>query len=73
MRRRRRRRDDLGVNDAPILICFDGSPDARRAIETAATVLGSRRAVVLDIAPPMTGAESLAAVSSVVPATRSRS
>jgi nucleotide-binding universal stress UspA family protein len=67
MQRRRRRRDDPDVNDAPILICYDGSPDARRAIETAASLLGSRRAVVLDVGPPLTASESLAAVSSVVP------
>jgi nucleotide-binding universal stress UspA family protein len=55
------------TNDSPILICYDGSDDAARAITTAATLLGPRRAVVLDIAPPLTGAESVAAVSSVVP------
>jgi nucleotide-binding universal stress UspA family protein len=55
------------TNDSPILICYDGSDDAARAIATAATLLGPRRAVVLDIAPPLTGAESVAAVSSLVP------
>jgi nucleotide-binding universal stress UspA family protein len=60
-------RENSDMTDAPILICFDGSDDADRAIATAATILGSRRAVVLDIAPPLTGAESVAAVSSVVP------
>jgi hypothetical protein len=60
-------REDSDMTDAPILICYDGSDDADRAIATAATIVGSRRAVVLDIAPPLTGAESVAAVSSVVP------
>jgi nucleotide-binding universal stress UspA family protein len=55
------------MDEKPILICYDGSDDAARAITAAATLLGSRRAVVLDIAPPLTGAESVAAVSSVVP------
>jgi nucleotide-binding universal stress UspA family protein len=55
------------MSDPPILICYDGSGNAARAIATAATLLGSRRAVVLDIAPPMTAAESVAATSSVVP------
>jgi nucleotide-binding universal stress UspA family protein len=55
------------MNDRPILICYDGSGNAARAIATAATLLGRRRAVVLDIAPPLTGAESVAAMSSVVP------
>jgi nucleotide-binding universal stress UspA family protein len=55
------------VTDAPILICYDGSADAARAIEAAATLLGPRRAVVLDIGPPITGAESVAMISAVVP------
>jgi nucleotide-binding universal stress UspA family protein len=51
----------------PILICYDGSPGAVRAIEAAATLLGPRRAVVLDVAPPITPAESMATLSPVVP------
>ena len=57
------------MNDAPILICFDGSEHAGRAIETAASLLGNRRAVVLDVAPFLTVAESFATVSSAVPGT----
>ncbi len=53
--------------DAPILICYDGSADSDRAIEAAAVLLGPRRAVVVDIGPVLTGAESVAALSSVVP------
>jgi nucleotide-binding universal stress UspA family protein len=55
------------VNDAPVLICYDGSADAARAIEAAATLLGTRSAVVLDVAPPITAAESVATISPVVP------
>jgi nucleotide-binding universal stress UspA family protein len=55
------------MNDAPILICYDGSAGAKRAIETAAQLLGARRAVVLDIAPPITVSESVATLSPVVP------
>jgi nucleotide-binding universal stress UspA family protein len=55
------------MNNTPILICYDGSPGAVRAIEAAATLLGPRRAVVLDVAPPITPAESLATLSPVVP------
>ena len=55
--------------DAPILICFDGSADSDRAIEAAAALLGPRRAVVVNIGPILTGAESVAALSSVVPGT----
>jgi len=55
------------MDDAPILICYDGSADADRAIEAAAALLGARRAVVVDIGPTLTTAEGVAAVSSVVP------
>jgi nucleotide-binding universal stress UspA family protein len=55
------------MNGAPILICYDGSPGAVRAIETAATLLGPRRAVVLDIASPITAEESLAVTAPVLP------
>ena len=57
------------MDDAPILICYDGSADSDRAIEAAAALLGPRRAVVLDIGPTLTAAESVAGLSSVVPGT----
>jgi nucleotide-binding universal stress UspA family protein len=60
-------RDDPSMNNTPILICYDGSPGAARAIEAAATLLGPRRAVVLDVAPPITPAESVATISPLVP------
>jgi nucleotide-binding universal stress UspA family protein len=53
------------MNDSPILICYDGSEGARRAIDTAAALLGPRHAVVLDVAPPLTRAESIASVTAV--------
>jgi len=55
------------MHDAPILICYDGSDPADRAIDAAADLLGARTAVVLDVAPPITTAESLATLSPVVP------
>jgi nucleotide-binding universal stress UspA family protein len=55
------------MNDKPILICYDGSDHARRAIDAAAELLGPRRAVVLDIGPPLTVSESLAAMAPVAP------
>jgi nucleotide-binding universal stress UspA family protein len=55
------------VKDGRILICYDDSASARRAIDEAAKLLGRRRAVVLDVGPLLTGAESVAALSSVVP------
>ena len=55
------------MQDEPILICYDGSEGAQRAIDVAAKLLGPRHAVVVDVGPPLTAAESLASVSSVVP------
>jgi nucleotide-binding universal stress UspA family protein len=55
------------MDDRPILIAYDGSQGARRAIRAAAELLGPRRAVVLDIASPVTTAESIALTSSIVP------
>jgi nucleotide-binding universal stress UspA family protein len=55
------------MDDPPILICYDGSDDSARGIKAAAALLGPRRAVVLDIAPPITPGESLGTMSSVVP------
>jgi nucleotide-binding universal stress UspA family protein len=53
------------MDESPILICYDGSAGADRAIETAAALFGPRHAVVLDVAPPMTPAESVVAVTAV--------
>jgi nucleotide-binding universal stress UspA family protein len=55
------------MDDAPILICYDDSNGARRAMEAAAALFADRRAVVLDVAPPLTVAESYAALGSVTP------
>src|ERR1700751_3102606 len=51
------------MDNAPILICYDGSPDAARGIETAAALLGARRALVLEVASPLTPPASAAAIS----------
>jgi nucleotide-binding universal stress UspA family protein len=55
------------MSDAPILICYDGSDGARHAIDVAADLLGARRAIVLDVGPPLTQAESYATLGPVVP------
>jgi nucleotide-binding universal stress UspA family protein len=55
------------MEDAPVLICYDGSESADRAIAAAAALLGPRRAVVLDVGPPLTAGESLATVAPVIP------
>jgi len=56
------------MTDAPILICYDGSDDSARAIGEAASLFGPRRAVVLDVGPMLTPAESLAMMGPVSPA-----
>ena len=53
--------------DRQILICFDGSNDAERAVEAAAALLGPRPAVVLNVVPALRFAESTAAISSFGP------
>jgi nucleotide-binding universal stress UspA family protein len=50
------------VADAPILICYDGSDEARRAIDVAAELLVERRAMVLYVGPLLMVAEAYAAV-----------
>jgi nucleotide-binding universal stress UspA family protein len=45
---------------APILICYDGSDEAKRAIAAAAALLKNRRAIVLNVVPLVTVAESFA-------------
>jgi nucleotide-binding universal stress UspA family protein len=52
-----------------VLICYDGSDEAGRAIDVAAALLVSTTAVVLDVAPPLTAAEQVATIASVVPGT----
>jgi nucleotide-binding universal stress UspA family protein len=55
------------TDDKPILLCYDGSPEADRAIEAAGDLFGRRRAFVVHVLPWMTAAESFAATSSIVP------
>jgi nucleotide-binding universal stress UspA family protein len=57
------------MSNAPVLICYDGSKSAEKAIDVAATLLGPRRAVVMDVGPPITLAESLAVTSPFAPDT----
>ncbi len=42
---------DRRERDGQILICYDGWESARRAIVVAASLLGQRKAVVLDVGP----------------------
>jgi nucleotide-binding universal stress UspA family protein len=59
-----RENEEDSMNVAPILICYDGSEPARRAIRLAAAILGPRNAVVLDVAPLFEPAESYAVAAS---------
>jgi len=54
------------VDDGPILICYDGSEGARRAIAAAAALLVGRRAVVIDVGPVMV-AQGYAALATDAP------
>ena len=54
------------MKDSPMLIYYDGSDEARRAIAAAADRLSPRPAVVLDVTPPLTVEESEAAMFSPV-------
>jgi nucleotide-binding universal stress UspA family protein len=56
------------MDGAPILICYDGSKLAQRAIRVAAGMLGPRRAIVLDVAPRFTPEESYAVAASAASA-----
>jgi nucleotide-binding universal stress UspA family protein len=55
------------MNDRPLLICYDGSPGARRAIAAAAELLAPRHAIVVNIEPVLTTSESFALMSAPVP------
>jgi nucleotide-binding universal stress UspA family protein len=51
-----------------MLICYDGSEGARHAIGRAVELFGHRRAVVVDVGPPLTTSEALASIATVPPA-----
>lgn len=55
------------MNDAPMILCYDDSDGARRAIEAAAELLPGRRAVVLDVGPLVTPKQAYAAAPFAVP------
>src|SRR5690349_12764681 len=43
----------------PLLVCYDGSDDARYAIETAATLFPGRRALVVSVWQRLAGVDSI--------------
>jgi nucleotide-binding universal stress UspA family protein len=58
---------EVNVDDSPILICYDDSDGAKRAIEVAAALLVDRKAVVLAVGPPLTVGESYASLGVMTP------
>jgi hypothetical protein len=54
------------MEENPILISYDGSEDARRAIAAAADLLSSHEAVVLDVTPPVTVEEEASLFERIV-------
>jgi nucleotide-binding universal stress UspA family protein len=65
---RTRSDEEVFMEVGPILICYDGSEPARRAIGVASGILGPRAAVVLDVAAFLTRAESYAVAASAASA-----
>jgi nucleotide-binding universal stress UspA family protein len=55
------------MNDVPILICYDATDASDHAIEVAAKLFAGRRAVVLDVGPPLTVAQSSVVIVPDVP------
>jgi nucleotide-binding universal stress UspA family protein len=64
-----RREKTAATVSEQILICYDGSAEAERALERASALLVHRHAVVLTVSRAMTFAEGVAATSSLVPGT----
>ena len=46
--------------EGPLLVCYDGSEDARHAIESAADLIGHRHAVIATVWQPFAGLDSVA-------------
>ncbi|MEO8687900.1 MAG: universal stress protein [Solirubrobacteraceae bacterium] len=53
-------RGHTSAADGPLLLCYDGSEDARQAIERAGRLFGGRHALVLTVRQPTTGLGSIA-------------
>ena len=61
------------MESSTILICYDGSPEAQRAIEAAGSLVHAGRAIVLDVGPLLTTAESYSLFTPPGPERSSRS
>jgi nucleotide-binding universal stress UspA family protein len=53
------------MTPSPLLICYDGSEGARRAVGAAATLLVERTAVILAVAAPTTAVQALDTLGTV--------
>jgi len=53
------------MTPSPLLICYDGSEGARRAVGAAATLLVERTAVILAVAAPTTAVQALDTLGAV--------
>jgi nucleotide-binding universal stress UspA family protein len=51
-------RHSMNESNKPVLICYDDSDSARRAIDAAADLLPGRRTVVLNVGPHLTPLQS---------------
>ena len=54
------------MTNRPVLICYDDTPEAQRAVETAAALFGPRSAVVLNVGSVLTVSESIAVSEATV-------
>jgi len=53
------------MTPGPLLICYDGSDGARRAVDAAAKLLEERTAVILAVAAPTTAVQALDTLGTV--------
>jgi nucleotide-binding universal stress UspA family protein len=53
------------MTTSPLLICYDGSEGARRAVDAAAKLLVERNAVILAVAAPTTAVQALDLLATV--------
>src|ERR1700730_14141438 len=57
---------DANAGAGPVLLCFDGSESARRAISTAGALFGGRPAIVLSVWEPLASRTSLSPIGDMV-------
>lgn len=58
--------DPASAATGPVLLCFDGSDNARQAISAAAALLGSRTAIVLSVWEPAASLASLSPIGALI-------